>query len=99
MKHHLLLVLLLVAIRSTALGQGYCDLIGDFIYAQDKGKNELGTYLGLISDNPYTSESILNEFGSYGSAFSSTSIFNEFSRFGGKFSSYSPFNDFTALRQ
>lgn len=80
----------------TAKSQGYCDLIGTFIYAQDKGKGELGTYLGLVSNNPYLSESITNQFGTYGSKFSSTSILNEFGRFGGEFSSYSPFNDFTS---
>lgn len=55
-----------------------------------------GTYLGLISSNQFNSQSIANEFGTYGSKFSSKSIFNEFGRYGGSFSSQSPFNKFTS---
>ena len=64
-------------------------LIGSKIIAGD------GTYLGKIS-NQYDSESIFNEFGSYGSEYSSSSIFNEFGQYGGEFSQYSPFNQFAS---
>lgn len=53
-------------------------------------------YLGKISKNQYDSDSINNEFGTYGSEFSSYSIFNEFGTYGSEFSSLSPFNMFTS---
>jgi hypothetical protein len=55
-----------------------------------------GTYLGKVTSNQFDSESIINDFGNYGSKFSSTSINNEFGSYGGQFSSMSPFNRFTA---
>ena len=53
-------------------------------------------YLGKISKNQYDSDSINNEFGTYGSEFSSYSIFNEFGTYGSEFSNLSPFNMFTS---
>jgi len=66
-------------------------LRGASILAQDPGN----TFLGKI-DNEFASESIFNEFGTYGSEFSSTSIWNEFSSYGSEFSSFSAFNEFTS---
>ena len=54
------------------------------------------TYLGKLTTNKFDSESVSNEFGTYGSKFSSKSIYNEFGTYGGKFSQYSPFNEFTS---
>lgn len=53
-----------------------------------------GTYLGKLTSNQFDSDSILNEFGPYGSEFSPKSIFNEFGTYGSEFSSQSPFNEF-----
>jgi len=66
-------------------------LRGASILAQDPGN----TFLGKI-DNEFSSESIFNEFGTYGSEFSSISIWNEFSSYGSEFSSFSAFNEFTS---
>lgn len=55
-----------------------------------------GQYLGLISSNEYNSNSILNEYGSYGSQYSSTSIFNEYGEYGSNYSSKSPFNEYAS---
>ncbi len=55
-----------------------------------------GQFLGVLTQNEFNSDSILNEFGRYGGEFSRTSIFNEFGRYGGEFSSLSPFNEFTS---
>jgi len=60
------------------------------IIAQD------GTYLGLISSNEFLSDSIMNQFGTYGSQFSPTSIFNEFGTYGSQFSYLSPWNEFAS---
>jgi hypothetical protein len=54
-----------------------------------------GQPLGVITQNEFAANSILNEFGKYGSEFSATSIFNQFGKYGGEFSRLSPFNQFT----
>jgi len=66
-------------------------LRGASILAQDSEN----TFLGKV-DNEFSSESIFNEFGTYGSKFSSSSIWNEFSSFGSEFSSISAFSEFSS---
>lgn len=69
-----------------------CDIVnGSVLIAQD----DENTFLGKIT-NAFDSDSIFNEFGTYGNPFSSKSIWNEFSTFGNKFNSYSPFNSFSS---
>ncbi len=53
-------------------------------------------YLGKLTSNEFDNDSILNEFGPYGSEFSPKSIFNEFGNYGSDFSSKSPFNEFNS---
>ena len=91
MKLFLLLCTLASVASSSAFAAGYCDLIGTEIYAQDKA----GTFLGLVSDNPYLTESITNKYGNFGSKYGTTSILNEYGTFGGKYSTYSPYNPYT----
>ena len=54
-----------------------------------------GQFLGQLSSNPYLSEGVMNQYGSFGSVYSSTSIFNKFSRYGSEYSHLSPFNQYT----
>lgn len=69
-----------------------CDILnGAVIIAQDSNN----TFLGKVSSS-YDSQSIFNEFGTYGNEFSSKSIWNEFSTFGNEFNSNSPFNEFSS---
>jgi hypothetical protein len=83
--------LLIVAVMPAAAND-LCQIVnGSVIIAQDS-KN---TYLGKIT-NSFDSESIFNEFGTYGNEFSSDSIWNEFSTFGNEFNSHSPFNEFSS---
>jgi hypothetical protein len=73
----------------TPTGSNLCaTLEGASIIASD------GQFLGKISSNKFDSQSIANEFGTYGSKFSSTSIFNEFGTYGSPFSNKSAFNEF-----
>ena len=51
-----------------------------------------GTLLGTL-ENKFSSDSIFNEFGKYGSKFNSNSLLNKFGRYGNEFSQYSPFNE------
>lgn len=60
-----------------------------FLLAQD------GQFLGILSSNRYQTDSVMNEYGSYGSKYSSTSIFNQYGLYGGRYASYSPFNPYT----
>lgn len=59
-----------------------------FLLAQD------GQFLGMLSSNKYQSDSVMNEYGSYGSKYSSTSIFNQYGQYGSRYASYSPFNPY-----
>lgn len=55
-----------------------------------------GQFLGQLSSNPYLSEGVMNQYGSFGSMYSSTSIFNKYSRYGSEYSILSPFNPYTS---
>jgi hypothetical protein len=79
--------------QNNSISNGASEIIlalkGALIFAQDNKQ----TYLGKI-ENKYNSESIFNEYGTYGSKYSSDSIWNEYSTFGNKYSTYSPFNSY-----
>jgi len=66
-------------------GNRYGD---SYLIAQD------GQFLGKITDNQYDNESILNEYGPYGSQYSTTSIFNEYSMYGSPYGQYSVNNPY-----
>lgn len=69
-----------------------CALLGGSkLIAQD----DENTYLGKITSS-FDSDSIFNEFGTYGSEFNSKSIWNEFGTFGSEFSAVSPFNNLSS---
>ena len=50
------------------------------------------SYLGCLSCSEYATDSILNEYGTYGSKYSINSIWNAYGNFGSKYSQYSPWN-------
>lgn len=67
-----------------------CSVIaGATIVASD------GKYLGKIT-NQYDSDSVLNDYGSYGGTYSATSIWNQYGSYGGEYSANSPFNEFSS---
>ena len=82
----------LCLLASAAEAEEICDILnGAVIIGQDSNK----TFLGKVTSS-YDSQSIFNEFGTYGNEFSSKSIWNEFSTFGNEFNSNSPFNEFSS---
>ncbi len=84
--------LAILLVTSSVQAEDGCSIVsGAKLIAQDSEN----TYLGKIS-NSYDSESIFNEYGTYGSEYSSNSIWNEYSTFGSEYSSYSPFNEYTS---
>ncbi|ERN54328.1 stalk domain-containing protein [Alkalihalophilus marmarensis] len=58
--------------------------------------NSQRTYLGKATTNTYDSESIFNEYGSYGSKYGSYSIWNSYGSYGSPYATYSAFNDYTS---
>ncbi|BDT71806.1 hypothetical protein os4_13340 [Comamonadaceae bacterium OS-4] len=77
---------------NTTGAEEVCDILnGAVIIAQDSSD----TFLGKVASS-FDSQSIFNEFGTYGNEFSSKSIWNEFSTFGNGFNSNSPFNEFSS---
>jgi hypothetical protein len=52
------------------------------------------TYLGCLNCSEYASDSVLNQYGTYGSPYSSQSIFNKYSEFGSKYSQYGACNQY-----
>jgi hypothetical protein len=54
-----------------------------------------GQFLGEISSNRYSSDSILNQYGPYGSQYSSTSIFNQYSPYGSPYGQFSINNPYS----
>lgn len=54
-----------------------------------------GQFLGILSSNKYMTESVMNEFGTYGSKYSTTSIFNPYSRYGNQYDHLCPFNPYS----
>lgn len=62
-----------------------------FIVAAD------GQFLGQLSSNKYMTESVFNEYGTYGSKYSSTSIFNQYCPYGNPYNKLSPFNQYSSM--
>jgi len=53
-------------------------------------------YLGCVNCSEFSTESILNEYGLYGSKYSATSIWNKYGTYGSKYSQYSPWNTYAS---
>jgi len=85
-----IIVATLLIFTNSVLANDLCSIIaGASIIAND------GKYLGMTTSE-YNSESILNEYGTYGSKYSSNSIWNEYGTYGGEYSSKSPFNSYSS---
>lgn len=54
-----------------------------------------GQFLGKINDNKFDKDSILNEYGPFGSKYSQTSVFNQYSQYGSNYAQYSLNNPMT----
>ena len=80
---------------SVVNAQDFSQLVDILRGAKIIAQDDKNTYLGKLA-NAYDSDSIFNEYGTYGSEYSSKSIWNEYSTFGSEYSSYSPFNSYTS---
>lgn len=61
---------------------------GSYLIAED------GQLLGKLNNNQYDQESILNQYGPFGSEYSNTSIFNNYSPYGSEYGAYSISNPY-----
>lgn len=52
-------------------------------------------YLGCLNCDSYNSNSIWNEYGTYGNSYNSKSIWNEYGTYGNEYNSYSPWNEYS----
>lgn len=55
-----------------------------------------GTYLGVVSSNQYSSDSVCNQYGSYGSPYATKSVRNQYGSYGSPYATYSAYNEYTA---
>lgn len=60
------------------------------------GGKDHDVYLGCLNCNNYSSNSIWNEYGAYGSKYNSKSIWNEYGSYGSEYSGTSPFNPYAS---
>lgn len=89
MKIFVLMLLMILNVNVQA--NDVCYLLnGSVIIGQDNQN----TMLGKIT-NKFDSDSIFNDYGTFGNPYNSSSIWNQFSTFGNQFSLYSPFNQFS----
>jgi hypothetical protein len=56
------------------------------------GGSDHDVYLGCINCDEYDSNSIWNEYGTYGNSYNSNSIWNEYGTYGNEYNSDSPWN-------
>lgn len=56
--------------------------------------NDLKKYLGKLTSNEYDSDSLFNEYGTYGSKYAADSIWNEYGTYGSDYSNESVFNKY-----
>jgi hypothetical protein len=77
----------------------FCALLAIFslsAFAQKQlqiyGGQSHDVYLGCLNCDSYNSNSIWNEYGTYGSSYNTKSIWNEYSQYGSDYSTYSLFN-------
>ena len=59
------------------------------------GGSNHDVYLGCLNCNNYDSNSIWNEYGTYGSSYNSKSIWNEYGTYGSEYNSLSPWNEYS----
>lgn len=60
------------------------------------GGTDHKTYLGCLNCSEYASDSVLNQYGEYGSSYSSSSIWNSFSEYGSAYSNESACSPYAA---
>ncbi|TAM09661.1 MAG: hypothetical protein EPN72_01145 [Nevskiaceae bacterium] len=84
--------LLLTCTSTEANAQDVCAALDRAVII---GQDSQNTFLGRISSS-YDSDSIFNEYGTYGNEYSSRSIWNEYSTFGNEYNSNSPFNEYSS---
>jgi hypothetical protein len=55
-----------------------------------------GTFLGTLENDQYSTNSIYNKYGKYGSKYNSNCILNKYDNYGSDYSNVSPFNKYAS---
>lgn len=84
MKKIIIIALIFITSIFSAFGK-------DLLLFVDNGSQHV--FLGCFSCNPYSNNSIWNEYGNYGSEYFNQSIWNEYGNYGSEYSLYSPWNE------
>lgn len=91
MRQYILLTIIGFVTIPNVFAEEVCSIVnGSALIAQDSQN----TYLGKIV-NSYQSDSIFNEYGTYGSEYNTGSIWNEYGTFGSEYNNYSATNAYT----
>jgi hypothetical protein len=77
---------LLITADSVPVSTGNLYLYGGFNHE---------VFLGCLTCGKFITDSVCNEFGTYGSEFQAESIWNQFGVYGSEFQQYSPWNEFS----
>ena len=85
MKKFLFLILLLITFQG---------IIAQTLHLYGGKSHQI--YLGCLNCNQYDSNSIWNEYGTYGNQYNTNSIWNEYGTFGSEYSSFSPWNEYAS---
>ncbi|MEJ8804395.1 hypothetical protein [Pontibacter sp. H249] len=80
------LILLLLIISGASYGQKL------MLFGGDNHKE----YLGCLNCSEYSSESVWNEYSSYGNEYNSKSIWNDYGTYGNEYSKYCPWNEYAS---
>ncbi|QPL48900.1 hypothetical protein [Alteromonas sp. B31-7] len=90
MKRIITKILTALLLSSTIVA--YSNAESELLFFGGDGHDE---YLGCLTCNETSSESICNGYGTYGNEYSSNGMFNEYAGFGNEYSSESPWNEYS----
>lgn len=83
----LLSLLVLLAVCSLSVNAQALHLMGG---------RDGADYMGCLNCDSYDSNSIWNEYGTYGNSYNPKSIWNEYGTYGNEYNSYSPWNAYSS---
>ena len=83
----LLSLLVLLAVCSLSVNAQALHLMGG---------SDGADYMGCLNCDSYDSNSIWNEYGTYGNSYNPKSIWNEYGTYGNEYNSYSPWNAYSS---
>ena len=84
---------MLMVLTVLGLSSGFANAQTELLIFGGRGHD---VFLGCLSCNRFDSDSVLNQYGTYGSQYSSISIWNRYGQYGGAYGTYSPCNQYSS---